>query len=327
MEYLLIILGFALLTAGASILVDGATALAHRLQLSTLLIGLTVVAFGTSTPELIVNIVAACQNNSKIAITNVLGSNIINVFIILGLSAVICPLKAQASMIRFDIPLSLLAALVVFLLGADILSFSSTSVENTGISGWDAGILLLFFGYFIYHSIKHTKDTTKEESEPESQKEAVKIMGLTKSIVWIAGGLTALVFGGEMIVRNAVRLAAAWGVSDAVVGVTIVALGTSLPELATSAIAACKGNSDLAIGNVIGSNIFNIFFILGISGLINSLNAYAHLRIDALMAMLASGLVWAFLLFNKTRTIKRWQGALLLIVYAIYLCWLLTSIG
>ncbi len=308
-----IILGFALVTFSADWLVDGASAIAKRLNVSDLVIGLTVVAFGTSAPELIVNIVAAGKGSTEIAITNILGSNAINIFVVLGMSALFCPLAVQKSTMKFELPLSVLAPLAVILFGLDF--FLPTRAGEAGIHWIEGLILLLFFAAFMCHCFSQVKAEGNTSDE-------VKTMKLWKAIVLVLVGLAGLIASGEIIVDSAVFIARSLGVSDAVIGVTIVAFGTSLPELATSVVAAAKKRVDLAIGNVVGSNIFNVFCILGVSALIHPLDSYSNLLADALVAALGSLMVFLFLLGKKHR-VGHWQGLLLLLVYAAYLYWLL----
>ncbi len=339
---LMIIAGFVSLIYGADWLVDGASGLAKKYGVSDLVIGLTIVAFGTSMPEFVVNMVAVSQHNSEIAITNILGSNIINVFIILGCSALIYPIVSTKQSIRFDIPYSLLAALLVLFFATynspswinveSILNIQihNASVSDLGhfqwggdslnfISGIGGCVLLLFFIIFLWHSFRNAKNNT---TVPEDD---YKPMKLYKALLLICVGLLALVVGGELIVKSATSIARQLGVSDAIIGLTIVALGTSLPELATSCMAAYKKNSDIALGNVIGSNIFNILLILGVSAVIYPLPGYHGLEIDALMAALASAMVMLFVCTNKQHQIKRWHGAVLIVVYICYLTYRLMT--
>lgn len=309
-SFVVLLLGFVLLSFAADGLVVGASALAKRLNVSDLVIGLTVVAFGTSAPELVVNLVASFNGTSEIALTNILGSNAINTFIILGLSAVVFPIVAKKSTIRFEVPLSIMAAVAVFLLALDHV-----------ISRIDGLVLLAVFALFVLYSVRMGMLGSADEETGTH-----KSLRLSTAILYIIAGLAGLVVGGEAIVRSAVRIATDWGVSQSVVGVTIVALGTSLPELATSVAAALKKNTDLAIGNVIGSNIFNVFFVLGISASIRPLPSYHNLPVDALMAALGSFLVLLFILFGRKHKITRLQGALLLVVYGVYLTWLLLTL-
>ena len=336
---LLIVAGCAALIKGADFLVDGASALAKKYGVSDIVIGLTVVAFGTSMPEFVVNMVAVGQGSTEIAITNVLGSNIINIFVILGFTALIYPISSQKSTRRFDIPFSLLAALLVLLFAVynspswiEIEHIFNVNVANpslrdlgsiqmgrgTGgfISGVGGGILLFFFLLFLWHNFKGIGSAPQTESN-----EDYKPMSARRALALIIGGLVGLVVGGEVIVKSATSIAQSLGVSDAIIGLTVVALGTSLPELATSCMAAFKKNCDIALGNVIGSNIFNIFFILGTSACVKALPGYHGLEIDAMMAALASLLVILFVYTNKKREIKRWHGAILLLTYAAYLAY------
>lgn len=313
MSYLLIIVGFVVLTLGADWLVDGASTIARRLKVSDLMIGLTVVAFGTSMPELVVNLVAAVEGNNEIALTNILGSNSINIFIILGLSALVCPLTSQQSLRRFELPLSVLAGVFVLLLGTDFF----TGNTPTGLRRPDGLLLLAVFLLFMFQTIRTgIKTGNQEENGPDKTEKNIWL-----ALLLVIVGLAGLVAGGELIVKNAVKIARAWGVSDAVIGVTVVALGTSLPELATSVMAAFRKNVDLAIGNVVGSNIFNVFFVLGVSSVIRPLDAYPNLLTDSVMAFLGSFLVFLCVQGRKHR-VERWQGVLLLSLYSIYL-WLL----
>lgn len=313
----LLIVGFVVLILGADWLVSGASGLAKRLNVPDLVIGLTVVAFGTSAPELMVNLMAAFNNESEIALTNILGSNTINTFIILGISALIYPIKSQKSSRQYEIPWSMFAGLIILVMGTECFGLCG---GDAIISRLDGVVLLLIFSLFMYYTLKMAKNNT------ESQDEGFLPMKIWKAVLLIAVGLVALVVGGKVIVINAVSIAQAFGVSQAVIGVTVVALGTSLPELATSAIAAFKKNPDLAIGNVIGSNIFNVFFVLGISAVIRPLPSYSNLWIDASLAALGSLLLLLFVSTNRHKELKRWQGAFFLACYGVYLVWLLTSL-
>ena len=335
----LIIAGCAALIKGADWLVEGASALAKKYGVSDIVIGLTVVAFGTSMPEFVVNMVAVGQGSTEIAITNVLGSNIINIFVILGFTALIFPISSQKSTRRFDIPFSLIAALLVLLFAiynspswlqiehifnmniadptlSDLGSIQMGQGNGGFISGVGGSILLIFFLIFLWHNFRGIGSAPHAESN-----EDYKPMSARRALALIIGGLVGLVVGGEVIVKSATSIAQSLGVSDAIIGLTVVALGTSLPELATSCMAAFKKNCDIALGNVIGSNIFNIFFILGTSACVMPLPGYHGLEIDALMAALGSILVMLFVYLTKKREIKRWHGAILLLTYAAYLAY------
>lgn len=311
MDYLFILAGFVVLIYGAHFLVDGSTGLAKRFNVPNLIIGLTIVALGTSAPELVVNIVAAVNPGSNdIALTNVIGSNNINVFIILGLSAAIYPIASRKSSRKFDIPLSILAPLMVFLLSID-----------GELSRADGAVLLLFFAWFMFVMIRNTLSHPRKMND-----ENFKPMKIWVSALMILGGLGGLIAGAYLIVPSAVKIAEKLGVSQAVIGLTIVALGTSLPELATSAVAALKKNSDIALGNIIGSNIFNIFMILGLSATIKPLNVYKGMNTDLALGFLSGLLVLIFVYTNKQHKIKRWEGGLLLIIYISYLIWLIAGL-
>lgn len=327
----LLLVGFVLLVKGADWLVDGASAVAKRYNVSDLVIGLTIVAFGTSLPEFVVNMISVSAGSTDLAITNVLGSNTINIFVILGCAALIYPITSQASCRHFDMPWNVLAGLLVVFFATYTRpmhinwgSFGSFSTIGGFITGIGGVVLLICFAIFMWHNIK-TAGRTKAIPAEKSQQTAEGLISVRRAIGLIIGGLVGLVIGGEFIVRSATRIAVNAGVSEAIIGLTVVALGTSLPELATSCIAAAKKNVDIALGNVVGSNIFNIFFILGSSAVIHYLPAYNGLWIDAAMVVLGSILIWAMVAGKKHR-IERWHGAVLLTLYALYLTYRLISL-
>ena len=315
---LFIVLGFVALVKGADWLVDGASAIAKRSGVSDLVIGLTVVAFGTSMPEFVVNMVSVAEGTTDLALTNILGSNIINTFVILGLTALVYPIVSQKRSRDFDIPLSIIAGVLVILFVAIQLPFGET---ERGVGRIGGIVLLLFFIYFLYNTFRHAKDHPEE-----AETEEIKLIPVRRAVALILGGFVGLVVGGELIVKSAVDIAMRCGVSEAIIGLTIVALGTSLPELATSVIAATKHNSDIALGNVVGSNIFNVFFVLATSATIRPLPAYDGIELDAVMAALGSIIVWMAVKTNRERKIQRWAGALLLIVYGGYLTYRLLNV-
>jgi cation:H+ antiporter len=314
-----IVVGFVALVKGADWLVDGASAIAKRFGISDLVIGLTVVAFGTSMPEFVVNMVSVAEGSTDLAITNILGSNIINTFVILGLTALVYPIVSQKRSRDFDIPLSIIAGLLVLIMVAIQLPFGET---ERGIGRMGGIVLLLLFCYFLYNTFRHAKDHPEDN---ELTNEGVKELTVRRAIAFMSGGFVGLVVGGELIVKSAVDIATRLGVSEAVIGLTVVALGTSLPELATSVIAAAKHNSDIALGNVFGSNIFNVFFVLATSATVRPLPAYEGIELDAVMAALGSIIVWMAVKTNHEREVKRWAGALLLLVYAGYLTYRLLN--
>ena len=307
----LIVVGFVALVKGADWLVDGASSIAKRFGISDLVIGLTVVAFGTSMPEFVVNMVSVGHGTTELAITNILGSNIINTFVILGLTALVYPVATQKHTRNFDIPLSIMAGFIVLVM----VVFNAPWESVNGISRIGGIFLLAVFIFFLYDAGTHAKQKV-ETPAPEQEKKELSVLKATGLVI---AGLAGLAIGGELIVDSAVDIAQRCGVSEAIIGLTIVALGTSLPELATSVIAAFKHNSDIAVGNVFGSNIFNVFFVLGTSAVVRPLPAYEGIELDAFMAALGSIVVWFALRTNKTRILKRWGGGVLLLVYAGYL--------
>ena len=309
----MLIVGLVLLVKGADWLGDGAPAIAKGFGVSDLAIGLTVVAFGTSMPEFVVNMVSVAEGSTDLAITNILGSNIINTFVILGVTALIYPVTSQRRSRNFDIPMSIIAGVLVF---ACVALKSPFGEVCPGISRMGGIILLVLFAYFLFNTFRHAKDHPDEIGDSESPTNPI---GVGLALLLVLLGLAGLVVGGEMIVKSAVQIATNLGVSEAIIGLTVVALGTSLPELATSAMAAFKHNSDIALGNVIGSNIFNVFFVLATSAVVRPLPSYDGIVLDAWTAAVGSMLVWLFVKTNKQRQIKRWGGAVPLIVYAGYL--------
>ncbi len=327
--FIFIILGFIALVKGADFLVDGASAIAKRFGISDLVIGLTVVAFGTSMPEFVVNMVSVAEGSTDLAITNILGSNIINTFVILGLTALVYPITSQKRSRDFDIPLSIIAGVLVFAFvvvrspWGDVMPAGDCGDER-GIGRIGGIVLLAMFVYFLYNTFRHAKDHPEEG--PSDEVPSTKVITVRRAIALIVGGLVGLVVGGELIVKSAVDIATRMGVSEAIIGLTIVALGTSLPELATSVIAATKKNADIALGNVVGSNIFNVFFILGTSATIRPLPAYDGIELDACMAALGSIIVWLAVKTNHERKVQRWAGALLLLVYGGYLTYRLINL-
>ena len=317
LTYLLFLLGFVLLIKGADWLVNGASAIARKFSVSDLVIGLTVVAFGTSTPELFVNIVASLRGNSDIAIGNVLGSNISNVFLILGISAVIFPLAVSKGTVWKEIPFSLLAVIVLGLMVNDQMIDGSASSLLTRIDGL---VLLAFFIIFLYYSFSIAKAIDGMDDHVPA-----KTSGAAISILLIIGGLIGLTLGGKWIVDGAVALAQRFGMSESLIGLTIVAVGTSLPELATSAMAAYKKNVEIAVGNVVGSNIFNIFFVLGISATIKPLPIRAESNLDIGVVIVASLLLFFFMFTGEKRSLDRWEGVVFLFFYGGYIAYLISN--
>ena len=298
MNIILLVLGFILLLKGADWFVDGSSSIASRFGIPQLIIGLTIVAMGTSLPEAFVSITAALKSNAAITIGNVVGSNILNVGIILGITALIRPLHIQNSTIKYEMPFMILVTLVLILLGI-----------NTTISRLDGIIMWLFFLGYLYYIFKMSKNQMEETEIKQTNP------------LFIPLGLICLMMGSNFAVDAATNIAISLGVSQRFIGLTIVALGTSLPELVTSVTAAKKGNADIAIGNIIGSNIFNILFVVGSSALITPVPFEPNFIIDSFVAILI-GLV-LYICTKKTRVLDKKAGILLLITYSIYFIYLL----
>ena len=314
--YILFIIGFFLLIKGADLLVDGSASIAKKLKISSIVIGLTIVAFGTSAPEFIVNIFANVRGNSEIAIGNILGSNIANILLILGISAIIYPITAKKNTVLKEIPLSLLAAIVLGLMANDLII---DGASFSGITRIDGFILLSFFIIFLYYTFGITK------SDKDIVEEEIKVFSYSKAVIFIILGLAGLVIGGKWIVDGAIKIAELFNISQSLIGLTIVAIGTSLPELATSAIAAYKKQSDIAIGNVVGSNIFNIFWILGANAIIRPLPFSNSSNGDIAMTIFASILLFIVMFIGKKRVIERWQGVFMVTLYAGYVVFLVLT--
>lgn len=314
---ILLIVGFLLLIKGADFLVEGASSIGRRLRISDLVIGLTVVAFGTSSPELFVNLIASIKGQAGIAIGNIVGSNIANILLILGVSSIIFPLTVGKGTVWKEIPLSLLAALLLGVLANDQLIDKLGFSQLTRIDGL---VFLSFFIIFMYYSI-----SIAGEIQGMSEHVPSKEHGLTRSILSIAGGLVALLLGGKWIVDGAVYIASALGVRQSLVGLTIVAVGTSLPELATSAVAAHKRNVEIAVGNVVGSCIFNVFFVLGISSVIKPIPFDTKNDVDLAVMVLANLLLFAYMFTGKKRLLDRWEGSMFVVLYAGYIAFLVFS--
>lgn len=308
-----LIFGFVVVIGGADRLVKGASSLAVLMKVPEIVIGLTVVAFGTSAPELVVNIISVVKGHSDIALGNVIGSNLFNLMLILGIVAVIYPIQIKRGTLRREIPFSLGVTLLLLVMGNDV--FFGMGISNSmGIL--DGMILVLLFGGFLSytHRLSKTYKPTGQE---------VHRFSMPVSILWVIAGLAGLVWGGKLVVENAVILATMLGVAQKVIGVTIVAMGTSLPELATCAVAAYHKRSDLVIGNVIGSNIFNILLILGASALIRPLNYNTAFNHDLLILSGATLLLVVMVYLPNRKQIDRWNGLVLLLGYVAYMMWLL----
>jgi len=304
LSLLLLILGFVLVSYGADKLVEGASSLAKRLRVSDLLIGLTIVSFGTSAPELSVNIVSSIKGSSEISLGNVVGSNIFNLLCVVGVSALLKPVTVRHSTLHKEIPLSLIAALSLIALG-------SKSIGT--ITRGDGVVLLLFFVIFLSYVLEMAKKDREMFDELAVTKESNIPIWL--SLIYIVGGLLGLSLGGRWIVNGAVEIARAFKVSEKFIGLTIVAVGTSIPELATSLVASIKGNDEIALGNAVGSNIFNIFFILGVSALIRPIEYHSALNVDLWFLVAVTSII---LVFSKDLKIQRLEGLAMMIGYVGY---------
>lgn len=310
LTYFLFAVGFVLLIKGADWLVDGASSLAKKWGIPPLVIGLTIVSFGTSAPELIVNILASVQGNNDLAIGNILGSNIANILLILGVSAMIYPLSVKRGTVWKEIPFSLLAIVMLAVMVSDIwLDGTPTDL----LSRSEALVLLGFFIIFMYYvfGVSKTQGADGDELEVKQYRPII-------SALLIFAGLVMLFLGGKWIVEGAVAIALNLGVSEGLIGLTVVAVGTSLPELATSAVAAYKKNVDIAVGNVVGSNIFNIFWILGVSGLIHPIAFSSVMLFDVGVAICVTLLLFLFMFVGKRLVLQKWQGAAMVLCYVVY---------
>ncbi|GAB3069035.1 calcium/sodium antiporter [Salinicoccus sesuvii] len=315
MEYVLLIVGFVLLIKGADYFVEGASNIAVKLNVSPLLVGLTIVAMGTSSPEATVAILAALEGSPGVVLGNVIGSNIVNITVVVGLTALIAPLTVQSETVRKEIPFALLAALVLMTLMADV---ALQGLEQNIIGRGDGLIILLFLAVFLYYVFEMARKNRAGSVEAVDSDTGESWL---KNILFTLGGLVAIIFGGELVVSNATEIALTLGMSEALVGLTIVAIGTSLPEIMTSITAALKGKGDMAIGNVVGSNIFNIFFVTGAASTVAPIAAESKLFFDGWVMV---GLTVLLLIFSRTSfKIGRREGAVLLAAYVAYLVYII----
>lgn len=317
----LLLVGFAILIKGADFLVNGASSAAKKYGISNLAIGLTVVAFGTSMPELIVSLLSALDGKNDASFGNVIGSNNFNLLFILGIAGLIYPLVVQKNTVKYEVPLSLLAAGILFLCVNDTLLWGDTSFAapyGGVLSRLDSIILLVFFVLFLLYIYRTmTKTSDLEEGEP------IKLYSTPMAIGMVVLGLGMLIGGGQLVVDNALQIAHHFGLSEKLIGLTILAAGTSLPELATSCVAAYRKNTDIAIGNVVGSNIFNIFFILGITGLIHPIQYNTAMNFDIYILLASTVLLMIFMFTLNTRKLDRWEAFLMLMAYITYTIYLI----
>lgn len=307
-QVLLLIFGIVVVLKSADWLTNGAVGLATKLGISQIVIGLTIVAIGTSMPEFFVSIVSAIKGTPDLAVGNIVGSNIFNVLLIVGVAATVAPIAIQRATVRRDIPIAIVASIMLTFMMLD---------DN--ISRIDALILFAAFIAFIWMTLRNSKNDANEKDASTE-----KVIPTWKSVLFIIFGLVGLVLGSNIFVDNASSLAHGWGISDAVIGLTIVAGGTSLPELATSAVAARKGDSGIAIGNVLGSNVFNILMILGLTGIISPMHIQNITYIDMAVMVISMALFWLFS-FTKLR-VERWEGCVLIACFLGYITWLVSNV-
>lgn len=311
---LLVLVGFLLLIGGAEYLVRGASSMAARFNVSPLVIGLTIVAFGTSMPELTVNVLAALRGSADLAIGNVVGSNIANILLVLGVAGLIAPLTVKSNTVWKEIPFALLGVVLLLIMGSDARLDDTTFNALTRTDGLALIAMLIIFLYYIFGLAK---------SEKFEQTEKVKVYSLVVSTLFFIAGLVGLVVGGQALVNGAINVASALNVSEGLIGLTVIAIGTSLPELATTIVAVKKGQNDIAIGNIVGSNIFNIFWVLGITSIITPIPFTNAVSYDVLVGIIASLLLFLFMFVGKKHAINRYEAGAFLAVYTGYILYVI----
>lgn len=323
-EIIKLLLGLIIILLGANILVDGSSSIARRFGLSEFLVGLTIVGIGTSTPEMVVSFISSIEGNSDLAVGNIVGSNIANILLILGVVAMVSPIKMTGENMKRDIPISVFAALLFFILSSDRFIFNA---QFNTISRIDGILLFLCFIAFMYISFKFSKSTQNDiNSTNNSNHNAPKSSKISISILLIILGLAGLIYGGRLFVNSGSTIAKTLGVSDAFIGITVMAVGTSIPELAASLVAAIKKRGQMALGNIIGSNISNIFLILGGSAIISPLTMSNITIIDLSMLILSSILIFVTYFSFKKKTIDRLEGFIFFSMYVGYICWLTSQL-
>lgn len=314
-NFVLLFLGFVLLIFGAGKLIDSASFLARKLNVPDIVIGLTVVALGTSAPELVVNIMASSRGESSLVMGNVIGSNLFNILVILGVTSIVKPLTVKRNTTWLEIPLSLLAALMVMVISSDIILDNT----NTNIITRSEGIILLgLFLIFLVYNLELARKGNEEVAEVSTKQQSVFV-----SILWMLAGLAGLVYGGHLIVEHATIIARHFGIPERVIAITIISTGTSLPELAASFVAVRKGKVDMAIGNVVGSGIFNVFLILGASSVVRPVIVVNDSLPDIILNIGANLLLFLFLFFNTKRNLRRPEGIIMILIYIVYIFYLL----
>ncbi|WP_270506979.1 calcium/sodium antiporter [Paraclostridium sordellii] len=314
MSYILLIIGFIILIKSADFFVNGASSIAKALRIPTIIIGLTIVAFGTSAPEAAVSVTAALKGNNDIAIANVVGSNIFNLLAVIGIASMIKPVKVQKTTILKEFPFILLSSLVLLILSHDT-KFQGYS--NNELTKSDGLMLLALFSIFMYYLLEMAI-TSKEDMQVE---QGSKKSSIPKSLMISLLGIIGIVFGGQVVVDSASNIALSIGMSENLVGLTIVSIGTSLPELVTSVVAAKKGESDIAMGNVVGSNIFNILFVLGISAFINPISVHPIVFVDMFIMFIIS--IIAYIFATTKREVNKFEGFLMVLIYISYMVFII----
>ena len=318
----LLIAGLLLILFGANYLVDGSSSIAQSFGLSAFVIGLTLVGIGTSAPEMVVSFMASIQGKADMAIGNIVGSNIINTFLILGITALIAPLIVTKDNIKRDIPLNIVVTVLLLTLGMKHTIFG---VGSDQLSRWDGLIFLAIFAWYLWRSFRIDPSQSEAEAE-EEEGEEIQVFSTWESLLFIVAGLVGLVSGGKLFVNSAAELAVAWGASEKFIAITIMALGTSLPELATCVVAALKGRGQLALGNILGSNISNILLILGGAALINPLSFAGIKMMDAAMLLIASVFIILTAFTFVKKRIDRVEGVIMLLLEAGYLWYLIVNL-
>ena len=312
MEYLFLIAGFILLIKGADFFVDGSSSIAKTLKVPSLIIGMTIVAMGTSLPECSVSVTAALAGNTGVAVGNAVGSNIFNLMVVCGACVLFCPLPVTKQVLRKEFPFSILVALILLAMG-----YAGMSLGHV-----DGAALLVIFVLFLAEMLRSAMKARKEgEAQAAEAEDDYKLLPIWQCIIYIVGGAVAIKFGGDFVVDSASKIAKTFGMSQNLIGLTIVAFGTSLPELVTSIVAARKNEADMALGNVIGSNIFNILFVLGIAAAISPIKFYMENVIDIMVLVGMSALVWVFC--RTKEKLVRWEGITMLLLYAGYVVYII----
>lgn len=312
LPYILIVIGFILLIKWADFLVDGASSLAKKLRISDLVIGLTIVAFGTSAPELVVNIIGSLSGANELVLWNIVWSNIANILLILGLTACFKSLSISKGTVRKEIPFALLGSLVL----AVVINDEMFAMASSSWLSWADGIILLcFFIIFMYYTVEIVKSRPAWEDEEDG----INLLPTRKSTIMVIGGIAWLARWGNIVVNNAITLATMRWWSEKLIGLTILAVGTSLPELATSLVAVTKSKANIAVGNIVGSNIFNVFFVLWVTALISPVAFNSANNLDIMINLLTHIFLFSFLFVGKRHTLQRWQGAVFVVLYLVFL--------